>query len=411
MNIIEGLWLEVIYIIFPLLCYLFYVAYMRNVNELENKLILDLALFTSLFLSIKYGYEYTNRSWMVLFNIPLLIAYYKERQSGAVILSIFMGLYDVFILEWYPLLIIMVYSLYLIIYLWLKKKNYPFIYLLNLYTVVKGVSLLFYVDNLMNCNFISMGNILVIMLTFYLLTYIIISIINQCENIINLNINIKQLEKEKQLKDSLFKITHEIKNPIAVCKGYLDMFDVNDKRQVEKYIPIIHQEIDRTLMLLTDFLDFTKIKIEKDILDIHLLMDDVCASALSLFKTRRIRTSIKIPNQDLYFLGDYNRLKQVFINIIKNAIEAIPNNKHGVLKISVEHDDKWISIFIKDNGNGIDQEILSRIDEAFYTTKKKGTGLGLFLAKEIIGAHGGLILFESKINVGTTVIIKLPRNY
>ena len=87
--------------------------------------------------------------------------------------------------------------------------------------------------------------------------------------------NIKEIERNKQIKTSLFRITHEIKNPIAVCKGYLDMFDKDNQDHFKKYIPILKDEINRTLLLLEDFLAMNKVKINKDIIDINLLIEEV----------------------------------------------------------------------------------------------------------------------------------------
>ena len=85
----------------------------------------------------------------------------------------------------------------------------------------------------------------------------------------------KILQKEKQIRLSLFKVTHEIKNPIAVCKGYLDMLNVNNKEQVSKYIPIIKSEIERLLTLLEDFMLVNKNNVDLDIMDINLLLEEV----------------------------------------------------------------------------------------------------------------------------------------
>ena len=96
--------------------------------------------------------------------------------------------------------------------------------------------------------------IIFIMTYFTLIAYLILFFLNKGEEVMMLNNVIHELEKEKKLRESLFKITHEIKNPIAVCKGYLDMFDVNNEEHSRKYIPIIKEEIARTLILLQDFL-------------------------------------------------------------------------------------------------------------------------------------------------------------
>ena len=99
----------------------------------------------------------------------------------------------------------------------------------------------------------------------------IVSLFKKTDNLINIYMNLNDLKKESQIKNSLFQITHEIKNPIAVCKGYLDMFS---KDKSDKYIPIIKSEIDRTLILMQDFLSLNKLKIDKDLMDITMLLDE-----------------------------------------------------------------------------------------------------------------------------------------
>ncbi len=414
MYSVESLLVNSIYCIFPILCYLFYVAYTKNIGEQEDKLILEVTLFTSLYLNMKYGRNYFNVEPIILFNIPLLVAYLKERKVSILLISIFISYYYIDILHFSPLLIIIEYLIYAIMYLGIKRRGMTNAYLINTFVLIKAVFLSiqsFYLVPSNNSDLIIFIQIFIAIVTFYLLSYFILELLDQCENTINLNISMKELEKEKQLRKSLFKITHEIKNPIAVCKGYLDMFEPNNKKHNEKYIPIIKQEIDRTLMLMDDFLEVTKIKIKKEVIDINLLLDDVCASMSSLFKSHNIKTNIDIPNEELYIMGDYNRLKQVFINVIKNAVEAIPNDRKGLIDIMTIINKRILSIYIKDNGEGIDKDMLDKIGEAFYTTKGKGTGLGIFLSKEIIDGHQGEIIYSSTKGEGTIVIIKLPINY
>ena len=104
--------------------------------------------------------------------------------------------------------------------------------------------------------------------------------------------------------------------------------------------------------------------------------------------------------------GDYDRLKQVFVNVIKNSIEAIDNN--GIIDMSIRINGKKVIITISDNGVGMTTDELKDVKEMFYTTKKNGTGLGVALSNEIIVAHNGKMEYESIKNVGTKCIITLP---
>ena len=245
-------------------------------------------------------------------------------------------------------------------------------------------------------------------LYFLIISIFILFIWKQAQNVLKYHMSIKELEQEKQIRTSLFKITHEIKNPIAVCKGYLDMFDVNNKEHAIKYIPIIKEEIERTLLLLQDFLSFTKVKIEPDILDIHLLLEESLKNFSYLFDEHHIQVETFIKDEEVYINGDYNRLCQVFINILKNSIEALEGKENSKIVVKTKIGKDTIKISIWDNGIGISEQNLSKISEPFFTTKKKGTGLGISLSKEIIKAHNGTIEYYSKENVETKVVITLP---
>ena len=106
---------------------------------------------------------------------------------------------------------------------------------------------------------------------------------------------------------------------------------------------------------------------------------------------------------------DYNRMKQVLVNIFKNSIEAKDKKKkYKFINIDVINGRNDVTIKIKDNGIGMDKKTLSKVDEMFYTTKEKGTGLGVALSKEIIELHGGSMKYTSQIGKYTQVTIKLP---
>ena len=185
------------------------------------------------------------------------------------------------------------------------------------------------------------------------------------------------------------------------------MLDTYNTKQVNKYIPIIKQEIDRTLTLMNDYLNLTKLSINKNVIDISLLLDDVCNCIDALLTGKNIHFMFDIVDDEVFIDGDYDRLKQVFINLIKNSVEAIEKDKIGLIKLQMTVKKKAI-IILEDNGCGMTKETIEKVGDAFYTTKEKGTGLGVKLSTEIIEQHNGSIQYKSKEKEGTTVIIKLP---
>ena len=188
------------------------------------------------------------------------------------------------------------------------------------------------------------------------------------------------------------------------------MLDIHNEKKLKKYIPIVKEEINRTLILMDDFLDYTKIKIEKEELDLCFLLEEMEESLKSLFKEKNIVSRFCIPETEIYILGDYNRLKQVLINLLKNAVEAKDEQKSdSFLWVFTEEEKDTISIIIEDNGIGMDQETLSHISEMFFTTKKRGSGLGVGLSKEIIELHQGSLIYQSEKGKGTRVKLTLPK--
>jgi len=139
----------------------------------------------------------------------------------------------------------------------------------------------------------------------------------------------------------------------------------------------------------------------------NMLMEEVYECVRILLINRSIDLIYNINDDEVYVEGDYNRLKQVFINILKNSLEAIEGN--GKIEIRGYEDVSSYYIEIIDNGKGIDSDNLEKIGEMFYTTKKNGTGLGVCLSNEIIKVHGGSLKYDSKYGEYTKVIVKLPK--
>ena len=208
-------------------------------------------------------------------------------------------------------------------------------------------------------------------------------------------------------KDTVNKLLHEIKNPLAVCNGYLEMIPNVEEKQKDKYFKIIKSEIERSLSIISDYSKNKLLEIEKEELDLTMLYEDIKDTLNSLF-TGNNSEIILLDNDELYLQGDYNKLKQVFINILKNAYEAKNDNKLlVVIKTLITKDDYQISII--DNGIGMTHDELETIGEEYFTTKTYGTGLGVSYIKKIIKLHGGKIVYRSRKNIGTEVLISLPK--
>ena len=406
MVLFEEVLLNIMLVSFPILIYFVYGCYTKILNKKYNIFVLGFALFSSLYLCLKYGTTSSNNIMLLFCNVPIVIAYTKKKEIIGVILSILSILYCYYIFDYEIILMLIKYILYFILYC-LTKNKINSIEFVSVICVIQGFFLSFeYFFAHESSNIFMILNMLFTVLVIYSTTIFIMFLLQLGDKITTLYSNLKLLEKDKQIKESLFKITHEIKNPIAVCKGYLDMLDINNKEKVVRYVPIIREEIDRCLNIMTDFMQFSKIKLDKELVDINLLLDDVYDSFKILNKLKNIELNYVENDDEVYINGDYNRLKQVLINLLKNSAEAIENK--GIISINSESDNKCFVITIKDNGKGMTKETLEKIKEIFYTTKEKGSGIGVSLSNEIIKAHGGKLEYFSSVGVGTEAKIVLP---
>lgn len=409
MSFFDNLILDIIFILFPISLILILRAHNTNVGKMNKDYLIDIANFSATFLLIKYS-TFNATYDVLLVNIPFIISILYMRKIASCLLAL--GMVVFYFFNGYNLDILFIeYMMYLLVFIIINSKKKSYNYILFIFLFIKGVSLTienFYL--LDQNNVLTLCKIFLSLSAFYLVGVIVINIITIFEKTISLNQTLKELEKEKQLKNSLFKITHEVKNPIAVCKGYLTMMDYDDIVKVEKYNNIIEDELDRTLDIMDNFSEYTKISINKDIMDIDFLIEDTLSSMKGyLEKSKVVATYDNYAEDEVLINGDYNRLKQVFINILKNACEAM-DKKEGKVKIELRRLKKFILIKIKDNGKGMTEEDIANMGSLFYSSKDKGCGIGVCLSLEIVRLHDGEIKYKSELGKYTEVIVKLPLN-
>ncbi|WHY59591.1 PAS domain S-box protein [Cytobacillus firmus] len=232
---------------------------------------------------------------------------------------------------------------------------------------------------------------------------------------IGTDISDKKEEQEKLLRKSeklallgqmAAGIAHEIRNPLTSIKGFVQLF--KSSSQKEEYFDIVLSELDRINGIVGEFLVLAKPTadiFEKQ--DLTKLISEV----ILLSNTQSILNNVEIIVENNFHAPmiycEKNQLKQVFLNIIKNAIEAMPDG--GQLRIKVmKKTGNTISVQFIDQGVGISEDRIPSLGEPFYTTKEKGTGLGLMICYKIIENHNGRLTIESKVGEGTKMEIELP---
>lgn len=408
-EIFEDIILNIVLIIFPILVYLVLVCYKDDISNNYNNLLLSVSLISSLYLCLRFGIIDGNSKVLLFCNIPIVISLMKKKPLLAVLLALINILYCVFLYKNICLIVGIKYLTYFILYACARKRKLSTESFILSIAVLQGFFLSFeYFFKDLDLTLNSFIELIILVFIYYFISFLILYIFKIIEKVRELNRSIELLEKDKVIKESLFKLTHEIKNPLAVIKGYLDMFNIDNKEKSLKYLSIMREEANRSLNIITDFLEFNKIKIVKTEIDLNLLLEDVYDSFKIILNKKNIKLIYNDrEDEEIYFEGDYERLKQVLINVLKNSVEAIKDK--GKIEISSNIYKRYIDIIIEDDGIGMSEDTLKQLKTMFFTTKLNGSGLGVCLSNEIIKAHNGELIYTSKEGVGTKVTIRLPK--
>jgi PAS domain S-box-containing protein len=217
-----------------------------------------------------------------------------------------------------------------------------------------------------------------------------------------------QSERLASMGEALSYVTHEIKNPLMVIGGFARSLLKSSRFSEEemKRLEIIVSEVQRLEALLAQIQDFTKpLLLEKEKVDLAAFVEDILPMFKEVAGERNVRLSLEIESRPTVMV-DPDRLRQVVINLLKNAVEAI--KREGTVKVRVREDPQAAIMEIEDDGEGIPQDRLKDIFEPFVTTKKEGSGLGLPLCRKIINDHGGEIRIWSRPGKGTRVRVEIP---
>lgn len=406
-TLFDNILIQAILIIFPILAWIVYQVYMKNIDREKTNMMYDVVLISMAYFLMKLTKGDNRYILYFTLMIPPVLAYVKKRKHTFLLLSMANVLYFYRVFQENLYFLLLEFGLCYFLYKVYEKRKQPF----QNYYFITLVKLIFAYGYLLNQMVIDWENGIRnfgILTTVYLLVVFIILLLKKSEDMVLYANAVSMLEKEKKMQQELFKITHEIKNPIAVCKGYLDMFDINNQEHAKKYIPILKEEIEKVLTLLQDFLSIRKIKIEKEHIDIYYLLENAVDSIGPLLHEKNIHFTCQIPDEELYVEADYNRLNQVIINIFKNSVEAMSTTKKKELKLSAITKKGNIYIEIEDSGIGMSKEEIKHLEEPFFTTKRTGNGIGVYLSKEIMKRHGGSLVFTSKQKEGTIATMVLP---
>ncbi|MFZ3590724.1 two-component system histidine kinase PnpS [Bacillus sp. DJP31] len=234
--------------------------------------------------------------------------------------------------------------------------------------------------------------------------------------------DISEIKKLEQMrKDFVANVSHELKTPITSIKGFSEtLLDgaMKDEKLTENFLTIILKESDRLQSLIQDLLDLSKMEqqgfsINWQKVDLKEVLEEIIVMLKGKAEDKQISLELHVKERTIID-GDLYRLKQIFINLINNAIAYTPSN--GVVIVSLENHQNQTHVKVADNGIGITEDELPRIFERFYRVDKArtrnsgGTGLGLAIVKHLVEAHHGRVAVRSKQGKGTTFTVKFQKN-
>ena len=235
-----------------------------------------------------------------------------------------------------------------------------------------------------------------------------------CDSINYMETELKNAEKLKN--DFISSVSHELRTPLTAIRGWAETAKMSvgtDTDLVNRGLDVVLSETNRLSSLVEELLDFSRIQAGRFSFNMQpLSVTSVLSEAVDMYvelaAKQNIEVSFAVPSEDSFVNGDPNRLKQVFVNIIDNAVKY--TGEQGQVLVQQILEEGCVRVVVKDTGVGIPAADIDHVKEKFYKANKevRGSGIGLAVADEIIKQHQGLLFIESTEGVGTTVTIVLP---
>ncbi|MBP2000716.1 signal transduction histidine kinase [Paenibacillus shirakamiensis] len=233
-------------------------------------------------------------------------------------------------------------------------------------------------------------------------------VVEYSKRLVIFNDELQRSEKMEIISELAASVAHEVRNPLQVTRGFLQLLAEKQQSQDKVYLNMALEELDRASGIITDFLTFAKPEVAKftslNILDEFIHIEGILIPMANL---QGGKISTEIP-EHLYVRGNSSKFKQALINIIKNSIEAL--NGEGDIRIWAYAKQGNVYIHVRDSGEGMTPMEVSRLGEPYFSNKSKGTGLGLMVTFSIIEVMEGELTFVSEKGVGTEAIIRFPED-
>ncbi len=222
-----------------------------------------------------------------------------------------------------------------------------------------------------------------------------------------------QSEREGAWREMAKQVAHEIKNPLTPMKLSIQYLQHAFQSRPDNVEPLLKrvsatliEQIDNLSHIATEFSNFAKMPQAENQ---QIVLNNHVTSVYNLFRNENVDMRLSVPKESFVVFADKNHLVRVFNNLIKNAVQAIPEDRNGIITVSLyKQDDEVAIVCVHDNGSGIPDDKKNKVFVPNFTTKNSGTGLGLAISKNIIESVNGRIWFETKVDIGTKFFVELP---
>ncbi|MCM3601676.1 ATP-binding protein [Robertmurraya korlensis] len=414
MSIIKDFLFQLTLMVIPI--FIYYTFITEKVKSTKNKNIIMTILWgISILFCMSFPVDFGENARLELRVIPLLIGTLYGGFWPGIILSVLIVLFRLSFgisIGFYNTVLVLLFSLPVVLYfqrLFSRSKKdkrvkisvglsfYYCLIGLTIFSILRGFSYDYLKIQIVHL-------ILVIVITWFFT--MLIETIRETHQ---LRLEVQNTEKLRVISELTSVFAHEIRNPMQVTRGFLQLLNEPDlPKEKKNYIKISIEELDRANEIIDDFLSFGKPSINNiEKVEVGYQIERV----VNIIRSYTINRNVEINTDILsycYINANPQKLNQSLINILKNAVESMPNG--GTVWVScTSTDDGYIQIIIKDQGIGMTKKQIDMLGSPFYSLKEKGTGLGMMVSFQIIHSFQGTIKVNSEKDKGTEFIILLPQ--
>jgi two-component system sporulation sensor kinase B len=414
MSIIKDFLLQLTLSVIPIFIYFTFITERIN-SDKNRKVIMSILWGISIFFCMSFPVSFGQNAHLDLRIIPLLFGSLYDEFGSAIFLSAFIILYRLYFgisIGFYNTVFVLLLTLPVIFFFHKtfassnKDKRVKIAVGLAFYYCLIGLTF-FGVLRGFSIDYLKVQIIQLIFVV--VVTWFLTNLNEAIRDIHQLRLELQNSEKLRVISELTSVFAHEIRNPMQVTRGFLQLLNEPDlSNEKKEYIQISIEELDRANEIINDFLSFGKPSINNnERIEVGSQLQRVVKiiQSYSLSHNVEIKTDLL---ENCWIYGNPQKLNQCLINILKNAIESMLNG--GIVWIiCTSTSDGFIKIIIKDQGIGMTKKQIDRLGSPFYSLKENGTGLGMMVSFQIVRSFKGKVQVNSEKNMGTEFIILLPQ--